>query len=80
MRAGAVFLEAVFEGGAHLVVPGDTPLVQAAIGRWIRPYRDQRFSLCDAVSFEVMRQERIGRALAYDSHFATAGYELLEAD
>jgi predicted nucleic acid-binding protein len=40
-------------------------------------YHDQDFTLTDAVSFEVMRRERIRQAFAFDGHFVTAGFELL---
>ena len=34
-------------------------------------------SLVDCVSFEFMRIERIGTALAVDPHFAEAGFDVL---
>jgi predicted nucleic acid-binding protein len=52
-------------------------LTRRAIERWIAGYSDQRFSLTDAVSFELMRVERVTRAFAFDRDFATAGFELL---
>ena len=61
----------------HTVLAVDDALVAAAVDRWIRPFRDQNFSLCDAVSFEIMQQERITRALSIDRHFVTAGFEII---
>ena len=55
----------------------DRDLETASVDRWIRPFRDQRFSLTDAVSFEIMRREGIRTAFALDRHFASAGFELL---
>src|SRR5438445_676830 len=52
-------------------------LVRAAIAGWLERFRDQHFSLTDAVSFELMRQERLGAAFAFDTDFVTAGFELL---
>ena len=52
-------------------------LVRDATAAWLERFRDQRFSLTDAVSFEVMRRERIEAAFAFDRHFVTAGFELL---
>src|SRR5437588_191756 len=52
-------------------------LVRAAIAGWLDRFRDQRFSLTDAVSFELMRQERLTAAFAFDTDFVTAGFELL---
>lgn len=52
-------------------------LVRQAIADWLLRYRDQRFSLTDAVSFAVMRKARIASAFAFDSDFVTAGFSLL---
>lgn len=62
-------------GYVWLGVSGD--LVREAAAAWLERFRDQRFSLTDAVSFEVMRREKIGAAFAFDRHFVTAGFELL---
>ena len=75
--AGALFLETVFETGAHLIATLDAPLFEAALARWIRRFADKPISLADAVSFEVMRRERIGRALTFDRHFEDAGFTIL---
>lgn len=52
-------------------------LVEAAIAGWLGRFGDQRFSLTVAVSFELMRRERLTVAFAFDADFRTAGYELL---
>jgi hypothetical protein len=77
-QAGAYFLETVFETGSHTLVPLDEGLFQAALSRWIRKFADKPISLADAVSFEVMRRERISHALTYDRHFADAGFTILK--
>lgn len=77
--AGAFFLEAALASGAHLVVPMDEELLEVARTRWIRTLRDKPVSLADAVSFEVMRRERVAHALTFDRHFADAGYQILTA-
>ena len=76
VRATAA-LESVLRDPAHAVIDVDQGLVKTAIDRWVVPYRDQNFSLCDAVSFEVMEREGITRALSIDQHFATAGFEIV---
>ncbi len=52
-------------------------LARDAADAWLERFADQRFSLTDAVSFEVMRRERIQAAFAFDQDFVTAGFELL---
>jgi predicted nucleic acid-binding protein len=76
-QTGAAFLESVFGTGAYLIMPLDDDLINAAISRWIRRFSDKPVSLADAVSFEVMRRERITRALTFDHYFADAGFETL---
>ncbi|MEP6622033.1 MAG: PIN domain-containing protein [bacterium] len=75
-RAAAA-LDSVLRDPAHVVTDVDQALVKTAIDRWIAPYRDQTLSLCDAVSFEVMKREGITHALSIDQHFATAGFEIV---
>jgi predicted nucleic acid-binding protein len=76
--AGASFLESVFGTGAYLIVPLDDDLINGAISRWLRRFSDKLVSFADAVSFEVMRQERITKALTFDQHFAEAGFKTLK--
>ncbi len=70
-------LESALSDPTHVVISVDDSLTRAAVEGWIKPYRDQQFSLCDAVSFEVMQREGITRALAIDAHFVTAGFEIV---
>lgn len=55
----------------------DADLLRGASSSWLERFRDQRFTLCDAVSFEVMRRARLTVAFAYDDHFEVAGYRRL---
>jgi len=52
-------------------------LVRDAASAWLERFPDQRFSMTDAVSFEVMRRERLTTAFAFDEDFETAGFGLL---
>ncbi len=53
------------------------PLIVEAVSRWLERFGDQAFSLTDAVSFEVMRRQRLTTAFAFDQDFVTAGFALL---
>lgn len=72
---GLRFIDSLYQDPTHEVVFVNRDLERAAIDRWLRRYRDQRLSLADAVSFEVMRERRIRQALALDEHFELAGFE-----
>jgi predicted nucleic acid-binding protein len=48
--------------------------------RWLERFDDQRFSLADAVSFEVMRREKVKQAFAFDQRFEIAGFALVRQD
>jgi predicted nucleic acid-binding protein len=52
-------------------------LVGAALNDWIGRFSDQRFSLTDAVTFAIMRREKITRAFAFDADFTVAGFRLM---
>jgi predicted nucleic acid-binding protein len=75
--AGCALLDAIYTDPLYRVVAADRDLESEATNRWLRRFTDQRFSLTDAVSFELMRREHIGEALALDHHFEIAGYALL---
>lgn len=79
VSAGCALLDAVYTDPLYRVVAVDRDLESEATDRWLRRYSDQHFSLADAVSFEIMRRERIPEALALDHHFEVAGYRLLPA-
>jgi predicted nucleic acid-binding protein len=53
-------------------------VVSDAMSNWLDRFPDQSFSLADAVSFELMRRERLTQAFAFDQHYVTAGFELLD--
>ena len=72
---GLRFLDSLYQDASHHVVFVTRDLERAAVDRWLRRYSDQRLSLADAVSFEVMTARSIRQALALDEHFALAGFE-----
>lgn len=75
--AGVRFLDSLYQDPSHEVVFVDRDLERAAVDRWLRRFADQRLSLANAVSFEVMKARRLRHALALDAHFEMAGFELL---
>lgn len=71
---GLRFMDSLYQDAAHEVAFVDRDLERAALHRWLRRFADQRLSLTDAVSFEVMRVRRLCEALALDEHFRMAGF------
>ena len=78
-QAGCALLDAIYADPLYTVIASSRELETEATDRWLRSYHNHRFSLADAVSFEVMRKERISEAFALDHHFEAAGYKLLPA-
>lgn len=56
----------------------DVELLTSAVSVWLERFADQKFSLIDAVSFEVMQRNKMTSAFAFDRHFSAAGFELLQ--
>ena len=70
-------VEGVLADRQHEIVSLTPARRRQAIDAWLRKFRDQEFSLCDAVSFAVMGELGITDALALDGHFRTAGFRML---
>ena len=70
-------LLALLDDPMHEWLEVGAELVRDGVTNWLTRFADQRFSLVDAVSFEVMRREKITHAFAFDRHFEVAGYNLL---
>ena len=51
--------------------------LEAEAWAWLRRHDERHYSFVDATSFAVMRRHGITRALAFDGHFAAAGFEVL---
>jgi predicted nucleic acid-binding protein len=71
-------LRRLLDDPAYEWMDATVELVQEADARWLQRFRDQAFSLTDAVSFEVMRRRRLTTAFAFDHHFEVAGFSRLE--
>jgi predicted nucleic acid-binding protein len=74
---GLAFLEELLDGSAARLFWADEALVRDAASAWLKGRVDQPFSLVDAVSFEVMRRERILEAFTFDLDFERAGFRVL---
>lgn len=70
-------VEALLADPAYAWVEVGAELLHEAAERWMARFRDQPFSLTDAVSFEVMRRLRLEVAFTFDPHFQVAGYKRL---
>lgn len=55
-------------------------LLMTEAWRLYRRYHDHALSLCDCVSFAVMRQRRIESAFAYDDDFEAVGFTCLRGE
>jgi len=58
-------------------LPVSVDVVRNAREQWLTRFVDQRVSLTDAVSFELMSREKVTQAFAYDRHFEMVGFEIL---
>ena len=76
-REARVAVAGLLDDPVHEWLPVSSDLEREALTRWLARFDDQRFSLIDAVSFEVMRRTRVTHAFAFDRHFAIAGFTLL---
>ena len=75
--AARSLLGALLRDPAYQWVEVSSELIGAASSAWLERFHDQRFSLTDAVSFEIMQRDGVNTAFAFDRDFVTAGFELL---
>lgn len=66
----------ILESPSVTLLPVDDSLLRRG-WKFLQQHRDKTFSLADCVSFVVMRERRISKALSFDRHFAQAGFEKL---
>ena len=74
VQAGDRLLRPPFE-----IVWIERPLIDSAWSLY-RRYSDHLLSLCDCVSFALMRERRIETAFAYDSDFEAVGFSRARAE
>jgi predicted nucleic acid-binding protein len=75
-QPGLQFLTGLLENPTIRIVWVDEVLHRAAMS-FLRARLDKSYSLCDAVSFLLMRQWGIQKALTTDHHFEQEGFERL---
>jgi uncharacterized protein len=73
-QAAIHFLEKVKASPRILRIYSNDDIERDA-GDILRKYDDQDFSYADAVSFVIMRRQKIRKAFCFDKHFTTAGFE-----
>ena len=69
-------VEQVMNVPPFVFVPASPELFAAGL-RLHRERPDKEWSLTDCVSFHLMRERGLTRALAYDAHFEQVGFEAL---
>lgn len=47
---------------------------------WMENFLDQKFSMTDATSFALMKEQRLEISFTFDSHFEVAGFQRLYAE
>ena len=69
-------VDEVMTGPVFEYVPASHALFEAGL-RLHRDRPDKEWSLTDCISFHLMRERGVTRALAYDIHFEQAGFRAL---
>lgn len=71
--AAVRFFEAV-ERSPRLAIVHVDEKAEVEARRWLRRHDAREYSFVDAVSFEVMRRQRLTEVLAFDGDFSSAGF------
>ncbi len=72
-KAAVEFLDRIKASPRILKVCSNENIETEAEGILVK-YIDQDFSYADAVSFVIMKREKIRKAFCFDKHFVTAGF------
>jgi predicted nucleic acid-binding protein len=72
-KAALEFLERIKTSPRILKICSNETIETEAEGILVK-YLDQDFSYIDAVSFVIMKRQRIRKAFCFDKHFVTAGF------
>ncbi len=72
-KAALEFLERV-KASPRITKIYSNESIEAEAEEVLEKYVDQDFSYADAVSFVIMKREKIRKAFCFDKHFVTAGF------
>lgn len=72
-NAAVSFLEKI-NSSPRIVRLCSTSDMETEAEKILRKYQDQDFSYTDAVSFEMMKRQKIMKAFSFDKHFQTMGF------
>lgn len=71
--AAFAFLEKV-KASPRIARVYSTETIESEAQTILATYNDQDFSYTDAVSFSIMKRQKIRKAFTFDRHFRTAGF------
>lgn len=72
-RAAVDFLERI-NSSPRVIRICSTSEMEREAEETLKKYRDQDFSYTDAVSFAMMKKQKIKEAFSFDKHFLTMGF------
>jgi predicted nucleic acid-binding protein len=75
-NAAIQFLDRI-NSSPRIVKVYSVPEIEKEAEETLKKFADQDFSYTDAVSFAVMKDQRINKAFAFDKHFQTMGFTRL---
>jgi len=75
-NAAFAFLEKI-RTSPRIVRVYSTELIETEAEALLRKYDDHDFSYTDAVSFVIMKRQKLKKAFSFDKHFLNAGFEVL---
>jgi len=74
--AALTFLERV-KASPRITRVYSTADIESEAQSMLEKYDDQDFSYTDAVSFAIMKRQKIKKAFTFDKHFVTAGFNVI---
>jgi hypothetical protein len=72
-EAALNFIERLNASSRIITIYSNAEIERDAV-KILKKFDDQNFSYTDAVSFAIMKREKIKKAFCFDKHFKTAGF------